>query len=317
MWMFTRRSLRGRRLVLGLLAAVCVVAVGAASPFAAGPHYGEWSTPASLGPTLNSTVTDSGPAISKDGLSLYFYSPRSGGLGDNDIWVSQRASEDDAWGAPVNVAAVNSSSSDFVPSFSRDGHWMFIASTRPGGFGAADLWASWRPHVHDDFGWEAPVNLGPGINTPAAENGNGYFENDGGAPQLYFGSNRAGGLGDSDLYVSELQPDGSWGQATAVAGISSTAADNRPTLGHNGLEIVFYSGRAGGQGGTDLWVATRDTVDDGWSTPANLGASTNSSGGELHPYLAGDGNTLFFSRTGTVGGLDLYVTTRSKSRGHD
>lgn len=61
----------------------------AAFPLAAAPRYSEWSAPQNLGPTVNSPFSELGPAISKDGLSLYFASNRPGGSGAFDIWVSQ------------------------------------------------------------------------------------------------------------------------------------------------------------------------------------------------------------------------------------
>src|SRR5262249_29877127 len=150
-------------------------AAAATSLNAAGPRYAVWSAPLNLGHTFNSSVSDSAAAVSKDGLSLYFYSNRSGGLGGNDIWVSQRASTEDAWGTPVNLGAtVNSGSMDFVPALSRDEHWLFFGSDRPGGYGGQDIWASYRKHVHDDFGWQAPVNLGPNVNSFADDNASTY-----------------------------------------------------------------------------------------------------------------------------------------------
>ena len=86
---------------------------------------------------------------------------------------------------------INTASAEFVPAFSPDGHWMFFASDRPGGFGGADLYQSYRADIHDDFGWQTPTNLGPNVNTAADENGAGYFDN-GGHPQLFFGSDRLG-----------------------------------------------------------------------------------------------------------------------------
>jgi WD40 repeat protein len=315
-----RRSLPAKKLLLGVVAAACVLGAGATTLWAAGPHYTGWSAPVNLGPTINSASTEFGPALSKDGLSLYFTSNRpTGGFGGFDIWVSQRQAKDAAWGTPVNLGStINTVANDFVPAFSRDGHWMFFASTRTGGYGMADVWASWRPQTHDDFGWEAPINLGAGVNTAFNDNGVGYFENDdGGAPQLLFGSNRPGGLGGADLYMSTLQLDGSWGPSTRIPELNSTGDDNRPTIRHDGLEIFFYSLRAGGAGDVDLWTATRATVDAAWSTPVNLGAPVNTSAVELHPYLAANAETLLFSsdRPGGVGGLDLYITTRSKSHG--
>jgi Tol biopolymer transport system component len=316
-----RRTLPAKKLLLGVVAAGCVLGAGATSLWAAGPDFTPWSAPANLGPTINTPSDEIGPALSKNGLSLYFNSDRPGNLGvGGDLWVSQRESVDDAWGVPENLGpTVNSTTNDIVPAFSRDGHWMFFASDRAGGFGGFDIWASWRPQIHDDFGWQAPINLGAGVNTTASETGSGYFENDdGGASQLLFGSTRPGGLGGADLYMSELQADGSWGPATPIGELNSTANDNRPNIRHDGLEIYFYSNRAGGAGGNDLWVASRENVEAPWSTPVNLGVPVNTSDNEVHPYLAADGETLFFysPRPGGFGRGDLYMTTRSKSHGH-
>ena len=215
---------------------------------------------------------------------------------------------------------INTSSRDYVPAFSTDGHWMFFASDRPGGFGpstgtpTSDLYESYRADIHDDFGWQTPTNLGPNVNTAASENGNGYFDN-GGHPQLYFGSDRIGPAGNADLYVSNQQPDGTWGAATPIPELSSTATENRPTLRQDGLEIFFYSARPGGVAGSiDLWTSTRASVDAPWSTPFNVGTTVNSSATDLHPYLSADALTLVFgsARPGGSGATDLWIATRTQ-----
>jgi len=302
-------------LACALVAAVLALASGATSLCAAGgPRYTGWSEPVNLGPTINTEDNEQGPAISKDGLSLYFHrrvGPRAGG--NDDIWVSHRESADDAWGTAVNLGTtVNSAFRDFTPTLSRDSHWLFFSSERPGGYGLSDIWASWRPNIHDDFGWQAPTNLGADVNTASNElQVHGYFENDHGAnPQLFFGSDRPGGLGLNDLYVTELQADGTWGPATLIPELSSPNSEVGPNIRHDGLEIFFHRAN-------DLWVATRDSVDAPWSAPVKLDPPVNTSFQELHAYLAADGETLFFSsnRPGGYGDSDLYMTTRSKSHG--
>jgi hypothetical protein len=299
--------------------------------------YSDWSTPVNLGPVVNSALAEQGPALSGDSLSLYFYSTnRPGGSGSDDIWVSQRPTVSAPWGAPVNVGpTINTASRDYVPAFSSDGHWMFFASDRPGGFGppppatpTPDLYQSYRADIHDDFswtpsnlgGWQEPTNLGPNVNTAAAENGNGYFDN-GGHPQLFFGSERLGPPGNADLYVTNRQADGSWAPATRIPELSSPQTENRPNLRADGLEIFFYSGReprVPGSTGTsaDLWTATRASVDAPWSTPVNLGVPVNSINNDIHAYLSSDGQTLIFGST-RAGGMaaagttaDLWMTTR-------
>ena len=56
----------------------------------AAPDYTGWSAPVNLGAVVNSAGPDLGPALSPDGLSLYFFSARPGGLGGNDYWASRR-----------------------------------------------------------------------------------------------------------------------------------------------------------------------------------------------------------------------------------
>ena len=298
-----------------------LVAVGAmliaSSNAGAAAKFGDWSTPTNLGPLVNSPVVDQGPAISKEDLSFFFSSNRPGGFGGNDIWVAQRASVDDPWGPPVNLGSVvNTADSEGGPSLSRDSHWLFMNSNRPGGFGLNDVWVSYREHIHDDFGWQAPINLGPGVNSAFTDQGSSYFENDdSGVPLLYFSSDRPGGLGGFDIYVSAQLPDGSWGAAEVVPELSSPTFDIRPIIRFDGLELFLFSGRPGGFGLGDIWVSTRDAVSDPWTTPLNLGPIVNTAYDDVQAYLASDRETLYFgsNRPGGFGGFDLYVTTRTRA----
>ncbi len=309
-----RPSLAATLLVGGMLGLIMTQARSAQAQ-----KYSDWSAPVNLGPAINSTFNDQQPAISKDGLSLYFASPRPGGLGSFDMYVSQRGSVDDPWGSPANLGpTVNTTFDEGNPAFSRDGHFLFFQSKRPGGFGGIDIWVSYREHTHDDFDWQPAVNLGTGVNSAADDNGPSYFENEeDGAPQLYFGSSRPGGLGAADIYMSEQMSDGSFGPAVLVTELSSPRTDNRPSIRHDGLEIFFQSNRAGSVGtALDLWVATRESTLDAWS-PVNLGGPINTAFLEQNPYLSSDAKTLFFAsdRPGGLGGPDIYMSTRTKLRG--
>lgn len=128
-----------------ILTAILLFASMVAGQVAAAPEYSGWSAPVNLGPVVNSPFSDQGPAVSKNGLSLYFTSTRPGGFGGFDIWVSQRASLDDPWGLPINLGpTINTGFSEAVPALSRDGHLLFFNSNRPGGLGGVDLWVTWR-----------------------------------------------------------------------------------------------------------------------------------------------------------------------------
>jgi hypothetical protein len=280
--------------------------------------YSEWSEPINLGPLVNSTELDRGPAISKDGLSLYFASSRldGSGFGGEDIYVSQRETRDSEWGPAMNLGpTINTTANEMVPAFSRDGHLMFFASNRPGSLGV-DIWVSRREHTHDDFAWQPAENLGAGVNAAGQDEGPSYFENDEvGVPQLYFsgGMNRPGGAG---IYVSEQAADGSFGPAVRV--LVSLGVTQRPSIRHDGLEIFFVSNRPGSIANSqDLWVATRETVFDAWSEPINLGSPVNTELVDVQPYISSDRETLFFAsnRPGALGSADIYMSTRTKLSG--
>jgi len=292
------------------------------------PNFSEWTAPV-LVPNVNSSFMDVGPGISRDGRSLYFGSNRPGGFGGTDLWVSQRATPHDPWGSPINLGPViNTGANELVPAFSPDGHWMFFNSDRPGGYGGLDVWASYRRNTHDDFAWTTPVNLGANINTAGLDAGAAYLRTDAdedrsgdeqdsehdGLDLLFFGSDRPGGLGLADLYISTKNSNGTFGPPTLLSELSSPSNDQRPSIRRDGLEVFFYSGRPGGVGANDLWVATRETLMQVWSTPQNVGSIVNSSANDFHPSLSADGQTLYFAsdRPGGPGQADLYMTTRSK-----
>lgn len=286
------------------------------TPMANAQNFSDWSTPVNLGATINSAFNDQHPAISKNGLSLYFVSDRPGGFGGFDIWVSQRASVDDPWGPPQNLGPIiNSSNREFAPAFSPDRHSLYFSSNGPGGCGGSDLWVSHRRNKKNDFGWEPPVHLGCVLNSAADDDGPTFFEDDEtGVVTLFFTSLRSGGLGDFDIYASTQNADESFGPAINVVELNSSSRDTRTAIRRDGLEMLFASNRPGGAGNIDLWVSIRASTLDPWSPPVNLGFVVNSSAVDGAPALSWDGTTLYFysNRAGGSGASDLYVTTRTK-----
>ena len=285
---------------------------------AAMPTFSAWSTPVNLGTTINSAWIDAGAALSKNGLSLYLNSDRPGGFGNQDIWVSQRADLHSPWGTPWNLGQViNTDALDSVPSFSRDEHWMFFNSTRPHGVGQLDIWVSYRANVHDDFAWTTPINLGAGVNSASFDGGAWLVENDEArSPLLFFVSTRPGGLGGFDIYVSAVA-NGSFGPASLVQELNSAANDRRPSVRFDGLEVIFDSDRPG-SAGADLWMSSRESASQPWSSPVNLGSTLNSEADDIQPYFGADRQTLIFAsnRSGGSGDHDLYVSFRTRVAGH-
>jgi predicted secreted protein len=96
--------------------------------------------------------------------------------------------------------------------------------------------------------------------------------------------------------------------------VNTPDSDGSPNITPDGLSLYFSSGRPGGSGGSDLWVSTRETPDDNWGTPLNLGSTVNSSADDWAPSISPDGLELFFTskRPGGPGGFsDIWLTTRA------
>ena len=347
------------RFSLALLAALVL------APLVRAQIYGPWSTPVNLNAVtlsdgiacpavVNSAANDSHPAISKDGLSLFFASTRRGGLGDYDLWVTQRDSLDDCWQKPQSLGPiVNSAFRDFAPNLSTDGHWLFFHSnrTQPDAdgklpCGGADLYVTHRLNNRDDFGWEAPINLGCTVNSAVDDAGPTFFEDaNTGILYLYFTRNNKANDPNSaffDIYVSTCNADlgtcntqGLWGPGTPVASLNSPFRDTRTAIRRrDGLEMILSTGRPGSLGSEDLWVSTRATTQDqNWAPPvpincnwlvpmrcpdwAPAGPLVNSATFDGAPALSWDGTELYFfsDRTdlpGFAGGRDLYVSKRTK-----
>jgi Tol biopolymer transport system component len=286
------------------------------------PQYSDWSAPVNLGPVVNwPDKSDQQPCISKDGLSLFFASGRPGGFGVFDIYVSQRASVNDPWGLPQNLGLnVNSASSDFGPALSPDGHNLYFHSDRPGGFGQQDIYVSHRHNKRDDFGWQFAENLGSGVNAIGNDANPAIFEDDTtGVTTLYFQSNRPGNVGGADIWASTLQSDGTFGTPAPVVDLNTAAGETHPFISRDGLEMYFTSNRAGTLGSNDLWVSTRPSTSDPWSTPVNLGPIVNSVADDSGPALSFKGTELYFTST-RLGGpdpQDLWVSRRFKLKQPD
>jgi hypothetical protein len=285
-----------------ILAAVAVVTMTTAVQ--AAPH-GPWSRAATIesipgaSASLNSPALEGCPFVAQRDDILYFASNRGGGAGGIDIWYSVRRA-DGSWGAPVNFVEVNTSANELCPMAHRNGRTFLFVSSRPGGCGGDDLYAT---RLHATRGWASPNNLGCTVNSAANEASPSLTET-----ELYFSSTR-GGL--SDIYVSPFDGE-AFGAPSAIGALNTAANDSRPNLRRDGLEIFFDSDRAGGSGAIDLWTSTRATTSDAWSAPVNLGGSVNSTANDLRPSLSWDGASLYFgsTRSGGEGVQDLYVTTR-------
>jgi WD40 repeat protein len=301
-------------------------------------QFSDWLERTDLG-AANTVSADFFPNISKDGLSLYLTVATCPGAatclpdpqasGGFDLYVSQRASVDEPWGSPQNLGpTINTPYDEVAPGLTIDGHFLFFASTRPGGFGGNDIYVARRRDKRDDFGWEAPGNLGDGVNTPFNESGPEIFEADSGVVTLYFDSNRpadptlGGPFTDdsahngTDIWASLLEHDGTFGPAVFVPELSSTSVERQPAIRRDGLEMFITSNRPGGFGLLDVWVFTRASTSAPWATPVNAGPVVNGVTNDAGADLSFDGTTLYFQSQRSPGALfDLFQATRTKLKG--
>src|SRR5690348_1262557 len=297
----------------------------------AAAKWSPWSAPINLGAVVNSADTDSHPAISKNGLTLYISSHRSdlpGAKGGMDLWVSHRASIDSPWQTPLNLGdAINTPGMELAPNISLDGRTLYF-HRNPGPCGGADIFVSHRQNPDDDFGWSTATALPCGtVNSALSDAGPTIFEDQRTQTTvLYFTRQVTSGPNGFDIFVDTLQSDGMWGAAGPVLELSSPVRDTRTTISRDGREMFLSSGRAGGLGSEDIWSSTRLSTSDAWGTPVNAGHIINSSSFDGAPALSFDGRSLYFfsERTGRdangvmpFGLRDLYVSTRTRLGGED
>ncbi len=204
------------------------------------------------------------------------------------------------WSPAINCGPnINTANLEDGHSLSGDSLKFYIASDRPGGLGASDIWVS----VYSN-GWQPATNLGGNINSPYQEY-EPYISSDG--IKLYFSSYRPGGMGGSDIWISEFT-GGSWQPAYNLASINTAFDETCPCVSNDNTRLYFASDRPGGQGQMDIWVSH----DSGgsWQPSTNLGAIINTIDWEYSPFITYDNQALYFGsdRPGGFGGFDVWVS---------
>jgi hypothetical protein len=212
----------------------------------------DWTQPVNLGPTINSSAWYHDPSISADKLSLVFSSNRPGGLGGDDLWITKRATINDSWTNPVNLGvSINSSNNEMDPALSADGLQLYFCSqNRPGGRGSFDIFVAKRANFNED--WGQPVNLGPLINTSYADYSPSMSAN---GLALFFCSERPGGYGDADLWVTRRPTtNDDWREPINLGPtVNSMDWEGDPDVSSDGSILLFTSDRPEGYGSWDVW----------------------------------------------------------------
>ena len=255
--------------------------------------------PQNMGDSINSAVSEYFPTISLDGNHLMF-TRRVGGMNE-DFYESDRLGNGWTKAKPLG-GNINSSFNEGALNISQDGQWLiFTGCNFPNGFGSCDLFISYRTAD----GWSAPENLGPNFNTE-------FFES---APSLspdkrdlYFTSDRPGGYGGNDIYVSHRNESGHWSPPENMGPTINTSGDESwPFIHADNSTLYFTSSGLPGYGGTDLFLV-RKNANGEWGVPENLGYPINTIDNEGSLVVAADGKTAYYAsdRTDTKGQLDLY-----------
>ncbi len=213
-----------------------------------------WTEPQPLA-EINTEYDDLGPRLSRDGLTLYFYSDRPGGLGGYDLWASHRSNRDEAFGEPVNLGPnVNSTWDEYSPAPAPDGDRIFFSSNRRVGEFNEKPKPRWSATLREDrrrTGYDLYVAGVTGAGFGEAESLVGLNSSaDDGTPAVspngdfvYFSSNRDGGAGGFDLYRARNRGTGFGEIEWLGSSVNGPADELDPVLSMEGFELHFSSNR--------------------------------------------------------------------------
>lgn len=259
--------------------------------------------------TLNSDNQDYAPLITADGNSLIFTSRREGSTGgemayDNnfyeDIYIAHK--KNNQWASPEKInGAVNTNYHECGAAISPDGTQLFIYMDE----GDGDFYVS----SFDGKSWGEPVPVG-GVNSPYRElsismNGEGN--------KLYFSSNRPGGYGGFDIYVSTLDDFGRWGKPINLGPKINTSGDEDAPFIHADGETLYFSSTGHlGMGGFDIFKSKY--LREKWTTPINLAYPINTAQDDNYFVIAKNNEYGYYAtaREDGLGGNDVYAILMDK-----
>jgi Tol biopolymer transport system component len=201
---------------------------------------GEWTPPAWL--DFSGLQQEGNPILSLDGKRLYFWSYRSQAdqnqpqKRESDIWVVDK--DGAGWGEPHRLPApVNSDARDYTGTFAADGTFYFT-STRDGGSGKTDIYIAYP----SPNGFASVKNLGEAVNS-SENDASPAVSPDG--QTLVFWSDRPGGFGSTDLYVS-FRRNGNWQPAKNLGNTVNTVfSESNARFSPDGKYLYFTSERGG------------------------------------------------------------------------
>ncbi len=262
--------------------------------------------PTKLDKTINTEHSEYLPCFTADGETLIFTRLST----DEDFYMSKKGPN--GWEESTPIVAINTPHNEGAQSISADGKLMiFTACNREDGLGSCDLYFS----EVKNGSWSKPTNMGAPVNSRGWES-QPSLSADG--KTLYFAKNINPREKNIDIYVSQRQTDGSWGQPQNLGKpINTKDKDESPFIHPDGQTLYFMSKGHPGLGGHDLFLS-RKQADQSWGEPINLGYPINTEGSEGALVVSLDGKTAYFaSDRGTKSvGTDASVFDTGKPIGH-
>ncbi len=255
---------------------------------------------------INTDFSEFAPLLHPDGQSLIFSSNRShesyrvkSGVNLDDVYVSRKSEA--GWSSPEKISdKINVQQNEVATSISADGTTLFLYYEDGGG----DIYTS----TMEDGSWSTPVPLNRFINHPQYRESWACISADGN--RLFFSSNRPGGRGGFDIYMSERGPNGDWGRpANLGASVNTKGDETSPFFHADGRTLYFSSNGHATLGGHDIF---KTRLENGtWSAAENLGYPVNTSAFDGFLVVTDDGKQGYFSSNRKAGWTDsdIYVVT--------
>ncbi|HNY08401.1 MAG TPA: OmpA family protein [Tenuifilaceae bacterium] len=263
--------------------------------------------PANIGDSINTTLDEYWPSLSVDERTIVYTvrlpkEPEVGIKGtkwQEDFYTSTR-NEDGTWSKGIPVGSpLSTVFNEGAQSLSSDGKTMYYTICQ----GDCDLYFS---TINSDGSWGHPLKLPPAINTEKSSEKQPSISPDG--QMLYFVSNRPGGLGGFDIWVSVKNPNEVWGNAVNLGQpVNSPGNEQSPFIHFDNKTLYFSSNDHIGMGGQDIFVS--HLTDSGkWSEPLNLGYPINTCKNEEGLVVNAIGKTAYYSSNYIPDkGMDIYT----------
>ncbi|MFZ4262318.1 OmpA family protein [Sphingobacterium sp. HJSM2_6] len=200
---------------------------------------------------------------------------------------------------PINTAVYN----EGAHCISLDGKQLyFTGCNRPNGLGSCDIYVS----NLESGRWTTATNLGPAINSKGWE-AQPAISADG--KTLYFVSNRVGGYGGNDLWMSQLQADGTWSKAINLGNkINSKYDEGSPYIHADNKTLYFTSNGWPGYGKNDIFQSERQE-DGQWNAAKNLGKPINNELDQRSFNISLDGKTGYLASQDSSRNWDIYTAS--------